>query len=417
MLILANQLGDFKGGIMKVTPEDLGLSAPRLVKIDLMTQRYIDEGKLPGTITLVSRRGKIAHFECQGRMDIEADKMVAEDTIFRIYSMTKPVTSVALMMLYEDGHFQLDDPVSRFVPAFEEMEVYISGNKDEYKTQPADRQITIRDLLTHTSGLTYGFMRTSVVDALYRDRGVEQSKTLKEMVDKIVELPLLFTPGSRWSYSMATDVCGYLVELISGESFDRFLREQIFEPLGMVDSGFTVPESKVHRFAANYERTPDNGMQLVDSPETSRYISDVTYFAGGSGLVSTARDYLRFAQMLLNKGELEGERILGRKTVELMTSNHLPNNGDLSSMGQPVFSETSYDGIGFGLGFSVMIDPATANILGTPGEYAWGGAASTYFWVDPAEELIAILLTQLMPSSSYPIRREFRVLAYQSIVE
>jgi CubicO group peptidase (beta-lactamase class C family) len=402
---------------MKVTPEDLGLSAPRLVKIDLMTQQYIDEGKLPGTITLVARRGKIAHFECQGRMDIEADKMVSEDTIFRIYSMTKPITSVALMMLYEDGHFQLDDPVSRFVPAFENMEVFVSGNNVEYETQPAERQITIRDLLTHTSGLTYGFMRASVVDALYRDNGVEESKTQAEMVDKLSALPLLFTPGSRWSYSVATDVCGRLVELISGESFDQFLQEQIFEPLGMVDTGFAVPENKVHRFAANYERTVDDGLRLIDSPETSRYAQDITYFSGGSGLVSTARDYLRFAQMLLNKGELEGERILGRKTVELMTSNHLPGNGDLTSMGQPVFSETPYDGIGFGLGFSVMLDPATANILGTPGEFAWGGAASTYFWVDPEEELIAILLTQLMPSSSYPIRREFRVLAYQSIVE
>jgi len=411
VMLIANR------GAMKVTPEDLGLSAARLVKIDLMTQQYIDEGKLPGTITLVSRRGKIAHFECQGRMDIEADKMVSEDTIFRIYSMTKPITSVALMMLYEDGHFQLDDPVSRFVPSFENMEVYISGNKDEYKTQSADRQISIRDLLTHTSGLTYGFMRTSVVDALYRDKGVEESKTLGDMVNKLAELPLLFTPGSRWSYSVATDVCGHLVELISGEPFDQFLQEQIFEPLVMIDTGFSVPENKVHRFAASYERTADNGLQLADSPETSRYTQDVTYLSGGAGLVSTARDYLRFAQMLLNKGELDGERILGRKTVELMTSNHLPNNGDLTSMGQPVFSETPYDGIGFGLGFSVMLDPATANILGTPGEFAWGGAASTYFWIDPEEELIAILLTQLMPSSSYPIRREFRVLAYQSIVE
>ncbi|MDK1023167.1 MAG: serine hydrolase domain-containing protein [Gammaproteobacteria bacterium] len=402
---------------MKVTPEDLGLSAPRLVKIDLLTQKYLDEGKLPGTITVVARRGKIAHFECQGRMDIEADKMISEDTIFRLYSMSKPVTSVALMMLYEDGHFQLDDPVSRFVPSFENMEVYISGNRDEYKTQPADRQITIRDLLTHTAGFTYGFMRTSVVDTLYRDKGLEESNTLAEMVTKLSELPLLFSPGSRWSYSVATDVCGYLVELISGERFDQFLQEQIFEPLGMLDTGFSVPESKVHRLAANYERTADDGLQLTDSPETSRYTQEVTYFSGGGGLVSTARDYLRFAQMLLNKGELEGERILGRKTVELMTSNHLPDNGDLTSMGQPVFSETPYDGIGFGLGFSVMLDPATAQILGTPGEFAWGGAASTYFWVDPGEELIAILLTQLMPSSSYPIRREFRVLVYQSIIE
>ncbi len=401
---------------MKVTSEDLGLSAARLVKIDLLTQKYIDEGKLPGTITLVSRHGKIAHFECQGRMDIEADKPMEEDTIFRIYSMSKPITSVALMMLYEDGHFQLDDPVSRFIPAFENMEVYLSGNKDEYKTQPADRQITIRDLLTHTSGLTYGFMRSSVVDSLYRREKVEESATLAEMVDKLSRLPLLFTPGSRWSYSVATDVCGHLVELISGEQFDHFLQEQIFEPLNMVDTGFTVPEDKVHRFAANYERTADDGLQLFDSPETSHYTGKVTNFSGGGGLVSTARDYLRFAQMLLNKGELDGERILGRKTVELMSSNHLPDNGDLSSMGQPVFSETPYDGIGFGLGFSVMLNPAKAQILGSPGEYAWGGAASTYFFIDPRENTIAILLTQLMPSSSYPIRRELRILVYQSLI-
>jgi CubicO group peptidase (beta-lactamase class C family) len=327
---------------MKVTPEDLGLSAPRLVKIDLLTQKYIDDGKLPGSISMVARRGKIAHFEMQGNMDIEADKMVSEDSIFRIYSMTKPITSVALMMLYEDGHFQLDDPVSKFIPAFSDMQVYVSGSMEEYKTRPADREITFKDLLTHTSGLTYGFMRSSVVDALYRENGVEESSTLAEMVEKLSKLPLLFSPGSRWSYSVATDVCGHLVELISGEPFDRFLREQIFEPLGMDDTGFTVPDSHIHRLAANYERTPDNGLRLIDSPETSPYTREVTYFSGGGGLVSTARDYLKFAQMLLNKGELGGERILGKKTVELMTSNHLPNNGDLTSMGQPVFSETPY---------------------------------------------------------------------------
>jgi CubicO group peptidase (beta-lactamase class C family) len=296
------------------------------------------------------------------------------------------------------------------------MEVYLSGNSDEYKTQPADRQITFRDLLTHTSGLTYGFMRSSVVDSLYRRDKIEESATLAEMVDKLSRLPLLFTPGSRWNYSVATDVCGHLVELISGERFDHFLQEQIFAPLNMDDTGFTVPEDKVHRFAANYERTADNRLQLFDSPETSHYTGTVTHFSGGGGLVSTATDYLRFAQMLLNKGELDGERILGRKTVELMTSNHLPDNGDLSSMGQPVFSETPFDGIGFGLGFSVMLNPAKAQILGTPGEFAWGGAASTYCFIDPKENTIAILLTQLMPSSSYPIRRELRVLVYQSLI-
>lgn len=397
---------------MNVSPEEVGLSGARLVKIDMLTQQYIDDGKLPGTITLVARKGEVAHFECQGKMDIEADKDVHEDTIFRIYSMTKPITSVALMMLYEDGHFQLDDPVHRFIPGFRNLKVYDNG-----KSVPAERAMTIRDLLTHTSGLTYGFLNQTPVDAMYRENAVENSDGLDQMVEKLGELPLLFTPGSRWSYSVATDVCGYLVQKIADTPFDEFLYEQIFEPLEMEDTGFVVPEDEVHRFAANYEHTDEDRLSLYDSPETSPYLQKPKLCSGGGGLVSTAADYRKFAQMLLNKGQLEGTRLLGKKTVELMTTNHLPGNTDLAGMGQPVFSETPYDGIGFGLGFSVMLDPAKAQILGTPGEYAWGGAASTYFFVDPVEELVVILLTQLMPSSSYQIRRELRVLAYQAIID
>lgn len=398
---------------MRATPEDVGLSAARLYKIDHLTQGYINDGMLPGTITLVARRGKIVHLSCQGKMDIEADKSMEDDTLFRIYSMSKPVTTTALMMLYEDGRFQLDDPVSRFIPAFRELQVY---SADGRHTAPA-RPMTIRDLLTHTSGLTYGFMNSTPVDAMYRQQGVEQSANLAEMVSKLAGIPLLFSPGSRWSYSVATDVCGHLVELIADTPFDEFLEEQIFAPLGMTDTGFVVPEDKVHRFAANYDRTSDNGMRLIDSPESSPYLQDRGLHSGGGGLVSTIHDYYKFASMLLNQGEQAGTRILGRKTVALMTSNHLPNNGDLTSMGQAVFSETPYDGIGFGLGFSVMLDPATAQILGSPGEFAWGGAASTYFFVDPKEDMLVIFMTQLMPSSSYPIRREMRVLAYQSIID
>lgn len=398
---------------MRATPEDVGLSAARLYKIDHLTQGYINDGMLPGTITLVARRGKIVHLSCQGKMDIEADKSMEDDTLFRIYSMSKPVTTTALMMLYEDGRFQLDDPVSRFIPAFRELQVY---SADGRHTAPA-RPMTIRDLLTHTSGLTYGFMNSTPVDAMYRQQGVEQSANLAEMVSKLAGIPLLFSPGSRWSYSVATDVCGHLVELIADTPFDEFLEEQIFAPLGMTDTGFVVPEDKVHRFAANYDRTSDNGMRLIDSPESSPYLQDRGLHSGGGGLVSTIHDYYKFASMLLNQGEHAGTRILGRKTVALMTSNHLPNNGDLTSMGQAVFSETPYDGIGFGLGFSVMLDPATAQILGSPGEFAWGGAASTYFFVDPKEDMLVIFMTQLMPSSSYPIRREMRVLAYQSIID
>ncbi len=397
---------------MKVTPEDVGLSGARLYKIDHLTQRYIDEGKIAGSISMVARRGEIAHLQCQGKMDIEADKDMAEDTIFRIYSMSKPITSTALMMLYEDGYFQLDDPVSKFIPGFKDLKVYTpSGLVD------TERQMTIRDLLTHTSGLTYGFMRSTPVDEMYRDQGVEESDSLDEMIEKLCDIPLLFSPGTRWSYSVATDVCGYLVQKISDTPFDEFLQEQIFDPLEMEDTGFRVPEEKVHRFAANYQHTEDDGMLLVDSPEQSPYLKHRGLHSGGGGLVSTVRDYYKFAQMLLNQGVYEGTRILGVKTVELMTSNHLPDNGDLTSMGQSVFSETPFDGIGFGLGFSVMLDPTRAQILGTPGEFAWGGAASTYFWVDPDEDMIAIFLTQLLPSSAYPIRRELRIAAYQSIID
>lgn len=396
---------------MSTSPEDVGLSGTRLYKIDHLTQRYIDEGKLPGTITLVARRGEIVHQSCQGKMDIEADRDMDDDTIFRIYSMTKPVTSVALMMLYEDGQFQLDCPVSRYIPGLRDLKVHSDNG-----LIATEREMTIRDLLTHTSGLTYGFMHASPVDAMYRDQQVEQSANLEEMVEKLCDIPLLFSPGSRWSYSVATDVCGYLVQKISDTPFDEFLREQIFEPLEMEDTGFHVPEDKVHRLAANYERIDGDGMRLVDSPENSVFAQPRGMFSGGGGLVSTAADYFRFAEMLRGGGLYDGVRLLGRKTVELMTMNHLPTGGDLTSMGQAVFSETPYDGIGFGLGFSVMLDPSKAQILGTPGEFAWGGAASTYFFVDPAEELTVMLLTQLMPSSSYPIRRELRVLAYQSLI-
>ncbi|MEX2327392.1 MAG: serine hydrolase domain-containing protein, partial [Pseudomonadales bacterium] len=246
---------------MKSTPEDVGLSGSRLYKIDHLTQRYINDGKLPGTITLVARRGEVVHLSCQGKMDVEADKDMDDDTIFRIYSMSKPITSVALMMLYEDGHFQLDYPVSTYIPGFKHLKVHTANGLID-----SQREMTIRDLLSHTSGLTYGFMNATPVDAMYRENAVEESKDLDEMVEKLCDLPLLFNPGSRWSYSVATDVCGYLVQKISDTPFDEFLREQIFEPLEMEDTGFIVPEDKVHRLAANYEHTDDDGMRLVDSP-------------------------------------------------------------------------------------------------------------------------------------------------------
>ena len=410
-------------------PEDLGLSSSRLARIaPFFEEAYVAPRRLPGVLTLVARRGQVASLACVGDRDLAAGRPVEADTIFRMYSMTKPITSVALMTLYEEGRFQLDDPVSRFLPELGGLRVWDDGTPLSFRTVPAEREITVRDLLTHTAGFTYGFMGRHPLDALYRRRGLEgravlapqegtPSADLAELVAKLGELPLLFSPGSRWSYSVATDVCGHLVERLSGQSFDAFLAERIFGPLEMVDTGFSVTADQADRLAACYACTAADPLVEVDAPATSSYLSPPTYLSGGGGLVSTAADYLRFALMLLNGGELDGQRILGRKTVEYMTVNHLPTGGDLASMGQRVFSETTYEGIGFGLGFSVVLDPVKAAVVGSVGEYAWGGAASTMFWVDPREELVVLLLTQLLPSSTYPIRRQMKALTYQALID
>jgi CubicO group peptidase (beta-lactamase class C family) len=367
---------------------------------------------------MVMRRGQVAYFAATGRADLARDAPMAADTIVRIYSMTKPLTSVAVMMLYEEGRFQLDDPIARFLPCFANMRVAVGGSRGKIDTVPAERDITIRDLLTHTSGLTYGFMESSMVDALYRERHVDfqtSNDSLAAVVERAAALPLLAQPGCEWNYSIATDVLGHFVAVVSGQPFADFLHTRVLAPLGMADTGFHVPAEKIARFAANYIRGPRGALQLIDDPRESSYGAPRQIASGGGGLVSTAPDYIRFCRMMLNQGALDGVRLLGRKTVELMTANHLP--GDMAAMGMPRFSESPYTGIGFGLGFSVMLDPAQAQIVGTPGEYAWGGAASTAFWCDPAEDMAVLLLAQLMPSSTYPIRRELRVLAYQAIVD
>jgi CubicO group peptidase (beta-lactamase class C family) len=422
----------------RVTPESVGLSSHRLERITAWMERHVRDELLPGVSVLVYRGGGVPYFGTAGLMDREAGKPLAEDTIFRIYSMTKPVTSVAAMMLFEEGRFQLDDPIARYLPEFRDMQVLVGGDAVSPRLEPAREPITVRHLLTHTSGLTYWFMNATAVDALYRENGVDFVRgegDLASMVERLADLPLLCQPGSEWNYSVSTDVLGRLVEVISGESLDRFFRERIFEPLGMVDTGFAVPGDRVHRFAAMYEpavgggldavamqRDPTRdpaevhkGLRLLDAPSTSPYAHTVHLFSGGGGLCSTSGDYLRFCRMLLNGGELEGVRLLGRRTLDFMTTNHLP--GDLASMGQPRFSEAPFDGIGFGLGFAVMLDPPKAQTMGSPGDYAWGGAASTAFWVDPAEDMIVILMTQLMPSSTYALRRELRALTYQALVD
>ena len=403
---------------MATRPEDVGLSSHQLDRVAAWGQRLVDDGKLPGVTTMVARRGRVAHLHSCGKADIAAGAAMTPDTIVRVYSMTKPLTSLAVMMLYEEGRFQLDDPVSRFLPAFRTMRVAAGGQRGKIDTVPAAREITIRDLLTHTSGLTYGFMQSTLVDALYRDEGIDFQTadcTLGELVERAAALPLLAQPGAEWNYSIASDVLGHLVATVSGEQFDAFLQRRVIQPLGMADTGFHVPAQAHARLAANYARGADGALTLIDDPATSRYLSPRAICSGGGGLVSTAADYMRFCQLMLGCGTLDGVRLVGRKTVELMTANHL--RGDMAAMGMPRFSESSYEGIGFGLGFSVMLDPARAQVLGTPGEYAWGGAASTAFWIDPAEDMAVVLLTQLTPSSTYPIRRELRVLTYAALLD
>ena len=405
-------------------PEDVGLSGGRLSRIDAWMDRWVASGRLPGLSVTINRRGKTAYHRTTGHANVETGQKMADDTIVRIYSMTKPLTSVALMMLYEEGKFLLDDPITRVLPSWRNQRVFVSGNPQKYDSVPAERDITYRDLLTHTSGLAFGFMINHAVDQMYVNQGIDYvfvggrpatPPSLEEMTDRAGALPLMAQPGKAWNYSIATDIIGRLVEIHGGMAFEDFIAQRITGPLGMHDTGFHVPEASRGRFAANYIPNGKGGMKLFDDPATSQYLSPPPLPSGAGGLVSTAGDYMRFCQMMLNGGVLDGARLLGRKTVELMTMNHL--GGDMAAMGKPRFSEANYEGIGFGLGFSVMLDPARAQIMGTPGEYAWGGAASTAFWCDPKEEMAVVMLTQLLPSSTYPIRQELRVLTYGAIVD
>jgi len=399
-----------------------GLSAERLSRIDdHLKRRYLEPGKIAGALSLVWRRGEIAHLSPVGLMDIERGKPMREDTIFRIYSMTKPITSVALMMLYEQGHFQLGDPVHRWLPEWRNLRVYESGNHPRFLTRPCERPMTVCDLLRHTSGLTYGFMERTNVDRAYRRLGIGSLRpfdgSLDEMCELLASVPLEFSPGSAWNYSVSTDVCGLLVERISGERFDEYLRRHIFDPLAMEDTGFHVPPEKIERFAACYERGRKKQLRLQDDPLTSAYLASPRFLSGGSGLVSTAADYLRFCRMLRNHGEQGGVRILSRKTLELMTRNHLPGGHDLAALSVGRFSETPYQGVGFGLGFSVQQDPVKTQVVGSEGEYGWGGAASTVFWIDPSEDLIVIFMTQFMPSQTFDFRGQLKSIVYGAIVD
>jgi len=411
------------------SPESVGMSKAALDRLEThLKSRYIDAGRFPGTQLLVYRRGKVVHSVVQGFADLERRVPVRDDTIFRIYSMTKPITSVAFMMLFEEGRVALDEPVHKYIPEWKNLGVFVAGNAPSFLTRPPSRAMQIVDLLRHTSGLTYGIQQRSNVDAAYREKKIAQAGTLQGMIEELAQIPLEFSPGEAWNYSVSADVLGYLIGKISGRPFEQFLKERIFDPLGMADTGFYVPSAKAARFAACYSADPPDKvtfyaterkgtLTLQDDPAKSPYLSQPSFVSGGGGLVSTASDYLTFCRALINGGELGGTRLLGPKTLQLMISNHLPGGVDLPALSRSMFSEATNNGIGFGLGFAVTMDPAKALLPGSAGEYFWGGAAGTAFWVDPAEELIAVFMTQLMPSSAYPIRRELRTLVYAAITE
>lgn len=401
----------------EASPEDVGMSTSKLENLYRLVEGYVADGKIPGAICTVARDGKVVFNAMHGNMDDEADKPMHSDAIFRIYSMTKPIASVALMMLYEEGGFQLDDPASEYIPQFDGLKVFAGGDVEKYSVRDPAREMTVRDLLMHTSGLIGG--GDQPVGQLYQRADLTAGGTLATMVDRLGELPLQCDPGSEWNYGISTDLVGYLCEVISDQPFDQYLTERIFKPLNMTDTGFQVPSDHVDRFAACYRRSKSKeiGYELQDAPADSHYLTPRTYFSGAGGLVSTAGDYMRFCKMLSNGGELDGERILGARTVEYMATNHLPNDSDLAAMGQPMFTETTMEGIGFGLGFAVLLDPTVAQVIGTPGEYYWGGAASTAFFISPGEDLSMLFLTQLLPSGTYPFRRQIRAAVYGAITD
>jgi CubicO group peptidase (beta-lactamase class C family) len=402
-----------------------GLDAGRLERItDHLERNYIASGKITGCHVSVARHGHLAYARSFGLMDRERAQPVRDDTIWRIYSMTKPITSVALMTLYERGYFQLNDPVHRVVPSWRNHRVWLEGAGDAMKTEPLARPVSFRDVLTHMAGFTYGGVLPGVgdqhpLDALYRRLGIramDSDDTMESFMEKLSQVPLLYQPGTRWMYSVATDVCGALVELISGKPFAEYLQEVIFEPLGMKDTAFQVAPEKRDRFAANYQRNARKELVLIDDPQTSKYLKEPAFKSGGGGLTGTTADYLRFCEMLRRGGELDGHRVLGPRTLELMRRNHLPGGQTLTDLAIGAFSETAYDGVGFGLGFATTLDEVASGGLGA-GDYYWGGAASTIFWVDPKEDLSVVFMTQLMPSATFNFRGQLKNIIYSAIID
>ena len=414
--LLVLTVSAFSHGLPLVEPEAVGFSLERLSRIDKVMETHIAQQKIAGGVTLLARHGKIAHLGVYGMMDVEAEKPMTPDTIFRIASMTKPITSVAVMMLYEEGHFRLNEPVSKFIPAFKEMFVLPPEDaEDSAQPVPATEQITIWNLLTHTDGLTYHWnerLGPQYVAADITHGLLQDESTLAEKMKVLATIPLLHDPGAEFEYGLSIDLLGYLVEVVSGMSLDAFFSERIFKPLGMKDTHFFIPEAKRERLATVYERTEDGPIKRKSQEPTVEgsliYSTDYpyngprTYFSGGGGLVSTVSDYLRFAQMMLNGGKLDGVRLLSRKTVELMTTNQL--------------AKMDVD-FGFGLGFGVVRDESDLNEIGSVGRFGWGGFFFTNFFIDPQEQMIGIFMCQLHPSGSLDLGERIRILCYQAIAD
>ena len=397
-----------------------GFDTARLARIEsFVKENYLDNGKLPHAQVLVAHRGEIAHFSSQGPAR-EGGKAIDEASLFRIASMTKPVTSIAFMMLLEEGKVALDTPVHRVLPEFRELGVYNGGGGGvPFLAKPLSRPMLMLDLLRHTSGLTYGFQNRSNIDLAMREGKLENwhgNLDLDGFIGALGKLPLEFSPGDEWNYSVSTDVLGAVVARLEGKTLDQVFADRIFTPLGMNDTFFAVPEAKIDRLTDCYTFVPGKGKVIYDRGAESAWSRLPKLLSGGGGLVSTALDYHKFCRMLLNHGELDGVRIVGRKTLELMTSNHLPGGSDLSAMSRSLFSEAANAGTGFGLGFAVNLDPAKSMVPGSVGEFYWGGMFSTAFFIDPVEQVSMVFMTQLSPSSTYPIRRELKTLIYSALV-
>ncbi len=393
-------------GLPTADPESAGMSADGLARIGPAMQAYIDDGRVAGIMTMVARRGQVVHWEAVGHRDIGAGDPLEPDDIFRIYSMTKPITSVATMILVEEGALALGDPVSDFIPQFADVAVLADSGE---KVAP-DGPITIEHLLTHTSGLTYGFFGDSPVDRLYNESGFFGSaQGLDDFAQRVTALPLLASPSDRWNYSVSTDILGRVIEVVSGQPFDVFVKARILDPLGMDDTAFVVPAEKRDRFTAHYAR-PDGSLLMIDSPVDGQYTHQPAWLSGGGGLTSTASDYVRFAQMLLQDGQIDGVRILAPETVGTMRKNRLPEALVPIQLG--TYLSPAY---GFGLGFAVVVDAGASPEPDNDGVFRWAGAANTFFWIDPAAELIGLVWTQLNPFAAYDLEREFQTLVYEAL--